>query len=96
MFQEAIDAFRGHAVLCAGSAGGTGSNNQAVCKNLDSDIVKEITRWHDKIIKVKLSCGSMAKIVYLSGVFEALRFAISRGQEDSLLGGFTVGSGEMS
>lgn len=69
-------------------------NFPAVCNglDLDSEIITEITKQHDNIVGVKLTCGSVAKIARLAAVFSPSRFAVFGGQADFLLGGLAVGS----
>lgn len=69
-------------------------NFPAVCNglDLDSDIITEITKQHDNVVGVKLTCGSVAKIARLAAVFPPSRFAMFGGQADFLLGGLAVGS----
>ena len=69
-------------------------NFPAVCNglDLDSEIITEITRQHDNVVGVKLTCGSVAKIARLAAVFPPSRFAVFGGQADFMLGGLAVGS----
>ncbi|KAF2418018.1 dihydrodipicolinate synthetase [Tothia fuscella] len=69
-------------------------NFPAVCNglDLDSEIIAEIAQQHDNIVGVKLTCGSVAKIVRLAATFSPSRFAVFGGQSDFLLGGLAVGS----
>ncbi|KAI7547032.1 aldolase [Hortaea werneckii] len=69
-------------------------NFPAVCNglDLDSDLIGEIARQNPKIVGVKLTCGSVAKIVRLAAMFKPDRFAVFGGQADFLLGGLAVGS----
>ena len=69
-------------------------NFPAVCNglDLDSEIIAEMTKQHDNIVGVKLTCGSVAKIARLAAIFPPSRFAVFGGQADFLLGGLAVGS----
>jgi len=68
-------------------------NFPAVCNglDLDSEIIAEIAQ-HPKVVGVKLTCGSVAKIARLSATFSVNRFAVFGGQSDFLVGGLAAGS----
>ncbi|KAM3064689.1 hypothetical protein ACMFMG_011280 [Clarireedia jacksonii] len=68
-------------------------NFPAVCNGLDLDsaIITEIAQ-DPKIVGVKLTCGSVAKIQRLSATFPVDRFAVFGGQSDFLIGGLAAGS----
>lgn len=68
-------------------------NFPAVCNglDLDSEIITEIAA-HPKVVGVKLTCGSVAKIARLAATFDVDRFAVFGGQSDFLIGGLAVGS----
>lgn len=68
-------------------------NFPAVCNglDLDSEIITEIAQ-HPKVVGVKLTCGSVAKIARLSATFPLSRFAVFGGQSDFLVGGLAAGS----
>ncbi|KAI3401693.1 hypothetical protein diail_9357 [Diaporthe ilicicola] len=70
-------------------------NFPGVCNgiDLDSGIITKLARRHpDKIVGVKLTCGSVAKIVRLAAVLPPDEFATFGGQSDFLLGGLSSGS----
>ncbi|KAL8294986.1 hypothetical protein RB600_000788 [Gaeumannomyces tritici] len=69
-------------------------NFPAVCNgvDLDSDAIAALARRHPQIVGVKLTCGSVAKIVRLAAELHDSRFAVFGGQSDFLLGGLAVGS----
>ncbi|KAK6193667.1 hypothetical protein LQW54_012225 [Pestalotiopsis sp. IQ-011] len=70
-------------------------NFPAVCNgvDLDSDTVTRLAQRHaGKIVGVKLTCGSVAKISRLSAVLKPDTFATFGGQSDFLLGGLASGS----
>lgn len=70
-------------------------NFPAVCNgvDLDSGTITKLARRHpSKIVGVKLTCGSVAKIVRLAAVLPADEFATFGGQSDFLLGGLSSGS----
>lgn len=68
-------------------------NFPAVCSglDLDSEIIADIAQ-HPKVVGVKLTCGSVAKIARLSATFPVDRFAVFGGQSDFLVGGLSAGS----
>jgi 4-hydroxy-2-oxoglutarate aldolase len=68
-------------------------NFPAVCNglDLDSNIITEIAQ-NPKVVGVKLTCGSVAKIQRLSATFPVERFAVFGGQSDFLIGGLAAGS----
>ncbi|PQE06232.1 dihydrodipicolinate synthetase protein [Rutstroemia sp. NJR-2017a BBW] len=68
-------------------------NFPAVCNGLDLDstIITEIAQ-DPKVVGVKLTCGSVAKIQRLSATFPVERFAVFGGQSDFLIGGLAAGS----
>lgn len=65
-------------------------NFPGVCNgvDLDSDMIAELARRHEKVVGVKLTCGSVAKITRLAAEFEAHEFAVFGGQSDFLIGGY--------
>lgn len=69
-------------------------NFPGVCNgvDLDSDTVTKLALKHSNIVGVKLTCGSVAKIVRLAAVLPKERFATFGGQSDFLLGGLASGS----
>jgi len=69
-------------------------NFPGVCNGLDmdSELIADITKQNDKVVGVKLTCGSVAKISRLAATFPPTRFAIFGGQSDFLVGGLAVGS----
>lgn len=69
-------------------------NFPGVCNgvDLDSDTVTKLAQRHANIVGVKLTCGSVAKIVRLAAVLPKERFATFGGQSDFLLGGLASGS----
>lgn len=69
-------------------------NFPGVCNgvDLDSAIVAALAKKHDSIVGVKLTCGSVAKVVRLAAVLPKEEFATFGGQSDFLLGGLTSGS----
>lgn len=69
-------------------------NFPGVCNGLDmdSDLITAIARQSEKVVGVKLTCGSVGKISRLAATFSATRFAIFGGQSDFLIGGLAVGS----
>lgn len=70
-------------------------NFPGVCNgvDLDSDIIAKLARrWPGKIVGVKLTCGSVAKIARLSAELSADKFAVFGGQSDFLIGGLASGS----
>lgn len=69
-------------------------NFPGVCNgvDLDSDTVTKLALKHSNIVGVKLTCGSVAKIVRLAAVLPKERFATLGGQSDFLLGGLASGS----
>lgn len=69
-------------------------NFPSVCNGLDmdSELIAEIAKQNDKVVGVKLTCGSVAKISRLAATFPPTRFSIFGGQSDFLLGGLAVGS----
>ncbi|KAK3060159.1 hypothetical protein LTS18_009178 [Coniosporium uncinatum] len=70
-------------------------NFPGVCNgvDLDSDLITRLAkRWSDKIVGVKLTCGSVAKITRLAAVLPASEFATFGGQSDFLIGGLASGS----
>jgi 4-hydroxy-2-oxoglutarate aldolase len=69
-------------------------NFPAVCNGLDmdSELITEIAKQSEKVVGVKLTCGSVAKIARLAATFPQDRFAVFGGQSDFLLGGLAVGS----
>lgn len=58
---------------------------------MDSELIARIAQ-HPKIVGVKLTCGSVAKIERLTAQFSADRFATFGGQSDFLVGGLAAGS----
>ena len=71
-------------------------NFPAVCNGVDLDsavIARLGRRYPGKIVGVKLTCGSVAKITRLTAEFGAPEnFAVYGGQSDFLVGGLAVGS----
>lgn len=70
-------------------------NFPGVCNGVDLDsatIARLATRHADRIVGVKLTCGSVAKITRLAAELPAERFATFGGQSDFLVGGLSSGS----
>ncbi|CAN8098686.1 unnamed protein product [Discula destructiva] len=69
-------------------------NFPGVCNgvDLDSATITKLAQKHANIVGVKLTCGSVAKIVRLAAVLPKERFATFGGQSDFLLGGLASGS----
>ncbi|KAK7744903.1 hypothetical protein SLS53_003136 [Cytospora paraplurivora] len=70
-------------------------NFPGVCNgvDLDSAIITKLAKKHaGTIVGVKLTCGSVAKIVRLAAVLPREQFATFGGQSDFLLGGLSSGS----
>lgn len=69
-------------------------NFPGVCNgiDLDSDTITKLALKHANIVGVKLTCGSVAKIVRIAAVLPSERFATFGGQSDFLLGGLASGS----
>lgn len=70
-------------------------NFPGVCNgvDIDSDMITRLAkRWPGKIVGVKLTCGSVAKITRLSASLPAEQFSTFGGQSDFLIGGLAVGS----
>ncbi|KAH6657195.1 hypothetical protein BKA67DRAFT_554540 [Truncatella angustata] len=70
-------------------------NFPGVCNgvDLDSDTVARLAQRHPgRIVGVKLTCGSVAKITRLAAVLKPDQFATFGGQSDFLLGGLASGS----
>ncbi|OAP64886.1 dihydrodipicolinate synthetase [Fonsecaea erecta] len=70
-------------------------NFPQVCNgvDLDSELITKIAKRHpSKIVGVKLTCGSVAKIVRLTANLPPSEFATFGGQSDFLVGGLSVGS----
>ncbi|ROV89966.1 hypothetical protein VMCG_10084 [Cytospora schulzeri] len=70
-------------------------NFPGVCNgvDLDSGIITKLANKHPgSIVGVKLTCGSVAKIVRLAAVLPREQFATFGGQSDFILGGLTSGS----
>ncbi|KAK1580703.1 dihydrodipicolinate synthetase [Colletotrichum navitas] len=69
-------------------------NFPVVCNgiDLDSSTIAKLAKQHETIVGVKLTCGSVAKIVRLSAELPADKFATYGGQSDFLLGGLASGS----
>lgn len=69
-------------------------NFPGVCNgiDLDSAFITTMAQRHPNIVGVKLTCGSVAKIVRLAAVLPKDQFAIFGGQADFLLGGLSSGS----
>lgn len=69
-------------------------NFPGVCNGVDlnSDTITKLAQKHSNIVGVKLTCGSVAKIVRLAAVLPKERFATFGGQSDFLLGGLSSGS----
>lgn len=68
-------------------------NFPGVCNGVDlsSDIITRLAQKHDKIVGVKLTCGSVAKIVRLAAALPN-NFATFGGQSDFIIGGLSSGS----
>ena len=68
-------------------------NFPGVCNglDLDSELISRIAQ-HPKIVGVKLTCGSVAKVERLTATFSNERFATFGGQSDFLVGGLAAGS----
>ena len=64
-------------------------NFPGVCNgvDLDSDLIASLARRHEKIVGVKLTCGSVAKIVRLAAELPSDEGAVFGGQSDFLIGG---------
>ncbi|KAI1840679.1 hypothetical protein JX266_013141 [Neoarthrinium moseri] len=70
-------------------------NFPGVCNgvDLDSALIARLARRHPRrIVGVKLTCGSVAKITRLAAELPPADFATFGGQSDFLLGGLAVGS----
>ncbi|KAI0530375.1 hypothetical protein GGR58DRAFT_236212 [Xylaria digitata] len=69
-------------------------NFPAVCNgiDLDSATISRYAKAYGKIVGVKLTCGSVAKITRLAAEFPPDRFAIYAGQADFMIGGMASGS----
>ncbi|KAF3769210.1 aldolase [Cryphonectria parasitica EP155] len=69
-------------------------NFPGVCNgvDLDSATITQLAKKHSNIVGVKLTCGSVAKIVRLAAVLPRDQFATFGGQSDFLLGGLASGS----
>lgn len=69
-------------------------NFPGVCNgvDLDSDTICSIVQSNDNVVGVKLTCGSVAKITRLAGIFAPEEFAVFGGQSDFLIGGLAAGS----
>ncbi|KAK7967998.1 uncharacterized protein PG986_002275 [Apiospora aurea] len=70
-------------------------NFPGVCNgvDLDSATVARLAQRHpQKIVGVKLTCGSVAKVTRLAAVLPPEKFATFGGQSDFLLGGLASGS----
>ncbi|EKG17947.1 Lipase GDSL [Macrophomina phaseolina MS6] len=60
--------------------------------DLDSDVIARLAQRHRNIVGVKLTCGSVAKVVRLSAALPAERFKTFGGQSDFLLGALASGA----
>ena len=70
-------------------------NFPGVCNGVDLDsafITKMAQRHEGRIVGVKLTCGSVAKITRLDAVLPKEKFATFGGQSDFLIGGLASGS----
>ncbi len=70
-------------------------NFPGVCNgvDLDSDTITRLAKRNPgKIVGVKLTCGSVAKITRLAASLPPSTFSVCGGQSDFLLGGLSVGS----
>ncbi|KAL4743366.1 hypothetical protein BDV11DRAFT_215426 [Aspergillus similis] len=70
-------------------------NFPTVCNGVDLDsatIASLARKWPGKIVGVKLTCGSVAKITRLSAELPAGSFATFGGQSDFLIGGLAAGA----
>ena len=64
-------------------------NFPGVCNgvDLDSDLIADLAKEYANIVGVKLTCGSVAKIVRLAAELPKEEFAVFGGQSDFLIGG---------
>ena len=61
--------------------------------DMDSNMIAELAKRHDgKIVGVKLTCGSVAKITRLCAELPSDKFSVFAGQADWLVAGLAVGS----
>lgn len=60
--------------------------------DLDSDVIARLAQRHPNIVGVKLTCGSVAKVVRLAAALPADRFKTYGGQSDFLLGALASGA----
>lgn len=69
-------------------------NFPGVCNGVDlsSDVITRLAQKHDNIVGVKLTCGSVAKIVRLAAALPKDKFATFGGQSDFIIGGLSSGS----
>jgi len=70
-------------------------NFPGICNgvDLDSDTIEELAKTNSgKIVGVKLTCGSVAKITRLAAELPSDSFSTYAGQADFLVGGLAVGS----
>lgn len=69
-------------------------NFPGVCNgvDLDSEIITALAKGNSNIVGVKLTCGSVAKIIRLSAELEPEFFSIFGGQSDFMIGGLASGS----
>lgn len=69
-------------------------NFPVVCNgiDLDSATIASMAKKHSSLVGVKLTCGSVAKIIRLSAELPADEFAVYGGQSDFLIGGLASGS----
>ncbi|KAF4549721.1 4-hydroxy-2-oxoglutarate aldolase-like protein 3 [Elsinoe fawcettii] len=68
-------------------------NFPGVCNgvDLDSATIAKLAHKSEKIVGVKLTCGSVGKVTRLAAEFEPERFAIFGGQSDFLVGALASG-----
>lgn len=69
-------------------------NFPGVCNgvDMDSELIIDITSSASKVVGVKLTCGSVAKITRLVATFAPDEFAVFGGQSDFLIGALSVGA----
>lgn len=69
-------------------------NFPGVCNgvDLDSETITALAKGNSNIVGVKLTCGSVAKIVRLSAELSPESFSIFGGQSDFMIGGLASGS----
>ena len=69
-------------------------NFPGVCNGVDMDsgLITDITSSASKVVGVKLTCGSVAKVTRLAATFAPDEFAVFGGQSDFLIGALSVGA----